>query len=209
MTDLSPTEGKEPPMSDHEKLQIKILLQEYQSCHDTRNHYDNVRWMIGSIFIVTSLALFGLSLDKPLVAVLLAFLSSVSSMMIWYLYAQHVNHYIVASIIRCHEIEKYLRKDLKFEIKLHTSIRKMDNSIPKLKGTVITFSLISMVIVIWFFRILWSIYILSKGITHEFVFWFILLGFIFGASLFKLWVLHNKLNPTNLSKNLEDIDKDC
>ena len=108
-------------IDDHAKIQVNILLNEYQACHRNRNHYDSVRWTIGSIFIGASLALFGLSLTMHIVVVLLAFVFSIGLVIIWYLYSSHVNPYIMRAMVRMHEIEKKLR-DLNFEIKLHKSI---------------------------------------------------------------------------------------
>ena len=48
----------------NEKLQEKnvdVLIAEYHACQENRSHYDSIRWVIGSIFIGASLALFGLS----------------------------------------------------------------------------------------------------------------------------------------------------
>jgi hypothetical protein len=38
---------------------IKALLEEYHDCHQTRDHYDSVRWTIGSIFIASGVLLLG------------------------------------------------------------------------------------------------------------------------------------------------------
>ena len=50
--------------AEKEKKKIDVLLAEYQACHRNRDHYDSVRWTIGSIFIATSLTLFGISFLK-------------------------------------------------------------------------------------------------------------------------------------------------
>lgn len=200
MADLTP--------NDHEKLQIDIFLNEYQACHQTRNHYDSVRWTIGSIFIGASLALFGLSLDKPLVAVLLAFFFSFFLIIVWYLYAHHVNPYVMASIIRSHEIEKALR-NMKFRIELHNSIHRTDDEILNLKGTIITFALFSLVIVIWFFRIALSVYDFFKGFNRHFLFWACILILVYALFLIVFWGLHEKFNPINLGERIKEILEDC
>jgi hypothetical protein len=188
-------------MIDREKLQIEILLQEYASSHDTRNHYDNVQWIIGSIFIGASLTLFGLSLNTGLVEVILSFLFSLSSILIWFLYTSHVNNYITASIIRCHEIEDYLRKEYAFEIKLHKSIWKMEY-FPKIRGITITFSLISLITFFWLLRTMWSIYALYQGLASEFVFWFVISVFAYFGFIYVFWNLQKKFYLIDLNKKL-------
>jgi hypothetical protein len=50
-----------------ELKRIDVLLEEYQACQNTRNHYDNIRWTIGSIFIAISLAIFGISFTNEVI----------------------------------------------------------------------------------------------------------------------------------------------
>ena len=54
---------KEP--NEMEKERIDVLLAEYQASHRNRNHYDSVRWTIGSILMAASLTLFGISFMEP------------------------------------------------------------------------------------------------------------------------------------------------
>ena len=208
MPNQPPNEPEIPPkINPH---QIDIWLAEYQACHQTRNHYDAVRWTIGSIFFGTSLALFGLSLDKPLVAVLLSFLFSISLTFVWYLYAHHVNPYIMESIFRCHAIEKEIRNK-KFNIELHKLIRKTDDDkeVFNSKGTRITYGLFSLIMGMWILRISWSIYELFNGITCDFVFWIFILAlfFIFFQCLFSL--VHKKFNQKDWGKEIKKILNDC
>jgi hypothetical protein len=49
------------------RKEVDILLAEYQAAHMNRDHYDSVRWTMGSIFIVGSLTLFGISFAEPVV----------------------------------------------------------------------------------------------------------------------------------------------
>ncbi len=114
--------------------EVKFALAEYEACNDTRNHYDNIRWTIGSIFMAVSLGLFGLSFSNlfglpfsnsssdqsvVLVAVVLTFLFSLTLMLIWYQYSQHVNPYVLTAIIRAHEIESsFSEKGLRLNKKI-------------------------------------------------------------------------------------------
>jgi hypothetical protein len=190
--------------SDTRDSQIDILLNEYQSCHRNRNHYDSVRWTIGSIFIVASLTLFGLSLDKPIVIVILAYYFSWSLIMIWYFYSQHVNPYIMRSMIRMHEIEKKLR-DWDFEINLHKSILAPE---PKegftVKGTYHSLSILILVTIMWFFNISISIY---RNLNWAFPYGIAISTIIFLIiPLVIISVLYKKFNAVNyvteMKKNL-------
>jgi len=159
---------------DQEKeKKVDVLLEEYQACHRNRNHYDSVRWTIGSIFIAISSAIFGVSLtkdvmDEPNIIMLLAVFSLVL-IFVWYLFVQHVNPYVWQSIIRFHEIEKELR-EMRFDIRLHKSIYNVKQ---KMKGIYITCILLMAFIIVWLLRIalIWQNLPLYSQIV-----WFFLVG---------------------------------
>ncbi len=136
-----------------EKKKIDVLLAEYQACHRNRNHYDSVCWTIGSIFIAISLTLFGISFIEEVRngfwEVLLIGVLSVLLMLIWYAYSQHVNMYVLESILRLHEIEHELR-GMGFNIKLHEAIYKRAQH--QVRGAWITFILLAVVLGAWFLR---------------------------------------------------------
>jgi hypothetical protein len=143
-------------MDDKEKKHIDVLLNEYQACHSIQNHYDNIRWTIGSIFIATSLALFGISfwevvrIDFWEVTLIAGF--SIALILIWYAYNQHVNPYVMGSIKRCHEIELKLFQ-MGFNVTLHKSIVEGRQI---LKGINITYFLFLTVFSAWIIRIIIS-----------------------------------------------------
>jgi len=78
-----------------------------------RDHYDSVRWTIGSIFIVGSLTLFGISFVEPVVRMPLqvALLAGVSVILfgVFAAYHLHVEPYVKMSIRRLQMIEKELQ----------------------------------------------------------------------------------------------------
>lgn len=139
-------------LTDREKKKIDALLVEYQACHRNRNHYDSVRWTIGSIFIATSLALFGISFLKEVrerfIEVILITTFSLLLMIIWYAYSAHVNPYVMASTLRFHEIELELEK-WDFDVTLHYSVWKIKQMI---RGVWITYFLFLVVLSAWFLR---------------------------------------------------------
>lgn len=106
---------------------IQVLLNEYQACHRNRNHYGSVRWTRGSILIATSLGLLGFSfwseVKGDIWKINFMALFSILLFLLWYLYNQYVNPFIMLSILRMHEIELALYK-MGFNIKLHKSIYK-------------------------------------------------------------------------------------
>jgi len=186
---------------DCEKLQIDVLLNEYQACHRNKNHFDSIRWTIGSIFIGASLTLFGISFEKHLVEVLLASIFSFLLMGLWYLYFQHVNPFVMASIIRSHEIEKTLR-NMKLEIRLHKSTYETEKEMFHMKGTSITFLLLSCIVGMWLSRTAVSAY-------ESFGYYVYLLGLVFVVFLvFFRWVHFRKFNAIDWSKKIEEILKE-
>ncbi|MDH5266766.1 MAG: hypothetical protein OEW62_03705 [Candidatus Bathyarchaeota archaeon] len=106
--------------------QIDIWLAEYQACHSNRNHYETIAWTIGSIFIVASFTLFGISFWEELangsVAVWLLGFFSLLLMGIWLSYVVYVQEYVKASQKRLWKIEEELQGK-KYDIQLHTTIK--------------------------------------------------------------------------------------
>jgi hypothetical protein len=184
-----------PASDDREKLQIDVFLNEYQACHRNKDHFDSVRWTIGSIFVGASLTLFGISFGKQVVEVLLASIFSFLLMIFWYLYFQHVNPFVMASIVRIHEIEKALR-DRKLEIRLHKSIHDTEKEIIHAKGTTITFLLISSMVGMWLFRI--------ALLTYD-SFTFVCLLEAFVGFLIGFWWVHFRMfNAINWGERIRD-----
>jgi hypothetical protein len=105
--------------------ELRVLLAEYQACYQTRDHYDNERWIIGSIFIVTSLSLFGVSFVDPVARSVHAIgLLSIGALTIWLMfvyYDQHTQPWINAAIFRSKVIERRLCS-ARLEIKLQSWI---------------------------------------------------------------------------------------
>jgi len=140
-------------LNSKELKKVDILLEEYQACHTNRNHYDNIRWTIGSIFIAISLAIFGISftaevINKLDLIILLAFFS-LAFIFVWYLFVLHVNAYVWVSVLRLHEIEQEFR-EMGFDVRLHKSIYAVKQI---LKGLHITLGLFLVFVVAWSWRI--------------------------------------------------------
>jgi len=180
-----------------ESLQIDVLLNEYQACHRNRNHYDGVRWTIGSIFIGASLTLFGISLAKEINAlgVIIAYLFSLGLILLWYFFSQHVSPYIISSYVRAQDIEDDLRK-LKYDIELHTLIHSLDpknkdktkNQVFNVKGTKITYSLVLLVLTLWSLRALLSVWCLNN-FAEIVIFAFTI---VFSLSVFAVFHMYHK-----------------
>lgn len=190
--------------TDYEKTQISILLGEYQACHRTRNHYDSVRWTIGTIFIGTSLGLFGLSASSNIDIVLLSGAFSIGLMFIWYLYAQHVNPYVMESLVRFHEIEIELEK-MNFKIEQHRSIYNTNKIVQKPKGTTITYSLFFLVLTIWTIRIGQSLFG-EFGHTLDFGISSFILFVVFLSAIYWFNVYHTENNPKIFVNKMEKIE---
>lgn len=116
----------------------------------------------------------------------------------------------MASILRCHEIEKKLR-NLKFNIEQHKLIRETDDDkeVFNFKGTKITYVLFSLIMGIWILRISWSIYKLFNDITCEFLFWIYILALFFIFFLFLFWLIHKKFNQKIWGEKIKEILGDC
>lgn len=148
-------------LTNHEKKRVDVLLTEYRACHLNRNHFANIKWIIGSIFIAASFALFGASfleeVKKEVVEVWLMVVLSSVLMLIWLAYVEYVRPYVDLSIKRLWDIEKELQKNFGAPM-LHTIIKEKTKAF---RGRLITYSFVSMVLVAWFFRILLLYSILS------------------------------------------------
>jgi hypothetical protein len=186
---------------DQEKALIDVLLNEYQACHRNINHFDGVRWTIGSIFIGASLTLFGISFDKRLIEVGLAFFFSLFLMLAWYLYFQHVNPYVLVSILRIHQIEKTLRdmelKNMKLDIGLHRLIFMEEEKIFHIKGIWITFILIISIVGMWLLRI--------AVLINRSSYYLIAIGMIYAGFVLCFWWAHfTKFNTLKLGKRIRE-----
>lgn len=129
-------------------------MTEYQACNDTRNHYDNICWVIGSIFIATAFLIFGASFTAEVMPslkynLLLAF-TSITVLSIWYVFAQHIYPFVWLAVVRCHQIEQNLRT-LGYNVKLQKSIFDYKQ---KLKGNYIVFGILVLIDVAWLARII-------------------------------------------------------
>jgi len=112
------------------KLRVQALLSEYHACHLNRNHFDTLRWTIGSIFIAASLALLSISFlqdvkDSPQGEVEWLALFSLLLMVVWFVYHRYTNRFVVLSLQRMWNIEESLRNlDVGLDTELHTFIKK-------------------------------------------------------------------------------------
>jgi len=146
--------------------QLNIYLNEYQACYRQRNHYDSLSWTIGSLFIAASFTLFGFSFQEYLINntnkeinnIYVIFLSiiSIGLIFIWYFYNQNVNPWVLAAIIRMHQIEIEIT-DIGFDIQLQNLVHTLDvrarehNPFFK-RGVTITFVFFIVSILAWVFR---------------------------------------------------------
>jgi len=91
---------------------LDILLVEYQCAHMNRDHYDSVRWTIGSIFIIASLTAFGASLVESVTQTQVLLLCFASGFLygVWLLYNWHIEPYVKMSLARLQGIERELIK---------------------------------------------------------------------------------------------------
>ncbi|NIO37996.1 hypothetical protein GTO27_09880 [Candidatus Bathyarchaeota archaeon] len=184
---------------EQQKKEIDVLLAEYQACHRNRNHYDSVRWTIGSIFMATSLALFGISFVEEQLGILEVLLIAVFSfflIFVWYAYSQHVNLYVLESLLRFHKIERRLC-DMGFDISLHKSIHDRTQQQQQRRGIWSTFLLFVVVLTAWFLRIALlaeSIYELAGVLVS------------YGISLILTYYEHVKVsNARNIANEIDDV----
>ncbi|MCK5626840.1 hypothetical protein KAI23_02605 [Candidatus Bathyarchaeota archaeon] len=134
-----------------------VLLAQYQACNTTRDHYDTIRWLIGSIFIGASLTIFGISFTTPLgiYEILLIAGFSITLMVIWIFYDNHVQSWIKTSYNLAHEIEEELGY---LGLELHHRIRAKDDELCKTgKGKRIRNYLFYLVVIAWIIRFIMSI----------------------------------------------------
>jgi len=149
---------------DDPKVLVEALLAEYHACHMNRDHYDSVRWTIGSIFIAASLTLFGISFVEPVVrsprTVAVMGIFSLFLFGVWCAYNSHVNPYVKTSLRRLVEIESEL-KSLGLASPHGESIPRLHTLIqaraPAGRGVWIVRALAAMLIVAWVLRFaLWQ-----------------------------------------------------
>ncbi len=92
--------------------ELDILLAEYQAAHVNRDHYDSIRWIIGSIFIAASFTVLGISFVEPATRTprhgLLLLIVSGGIFLVWLLYNWQIEPYNKLSIYRLQTIEKEL-----------------------------------------------------------------------------------------------------
>ena len=145
------------------KTNVEVLLAEYHACHLNRNHYNSVKWTIGSILIAASFTLLGISFVQEVrheeVALLACF--SLASILIWNCYNEHVRWFIKRSIERMWSIERELKR-LGFSINLHTSIKTKKQISARWTSILLTITMFAA----WIFRILivydWFVKALSE-----------------------------------------------
>ena len=141
---------------------IDVLLKEYEIAQDNRNHYENGRWLLGTIFIAASLTLFGVSFLKDVtrdttgLPVIVMTIFSTALLLIWKVHWDRVQPYVYASFHRLHEIEKELQylgfKDIP---RLHTEIaRETRRTCREGKGQWVTWWMLTTILCVWFLRFL-------------------------------------------------------
>lgn len=91
----------------------EILLTEYQCAHANRDHYDSVRWTIGSIFIIASLTALAATFIEPMLRMfwqsLVLLVLSAGFYAVFLAYDRHVVPYVKMSINRMQRIERELQ----------------------------------------------------------------------------------------------------
>jgi hypothetical protein len=135
---------------------IQVWLKEYEVCHCARNHFDTIRWTIGSIFLVVSFALLGLSFQKdiagdpPMITLITFF--SVFPVVIWLLYDRLLQPYIDSCYERIWKIEEELRAQ-GMDIWLNTNMKQ---DFPKGRGKRILYLATSLILAIAILRIMFA-----------------------------------------------------
>jgi hypothetical protein len=143
----------------HAEKQVDVLLAEYQACNSTRDHYDGTIWLIGSIFVATSLTIFATSFLDPVEQnpwnVTFLGVVSLGVFFMWVGYELSVRPFVKAAIKRAWEIEDELRK-LDYPVLMHARIRETNQTLPRkiLRGKYLFTTLILMVLVVWVLRLL-------------------------------------------------------
>ena len=184
---------------------IEVWLVEYKACQQNRDHYDSVRWTMGSIFIATSLTLFGVSFISEIkkefweVCVIASF--SLLLTMIWYAYNQHIDPYTLESIKRMHKIEQKLRgMDFDFELQRSVFCASRRHPLGCIRGAWITYWLVMAIIGAWFFRIWLFVPELSWKIV-------LLLDILPYLALAVYYLHMKKISTRNLGRELEDMHR--
>lgn len=137
---------------------IDALLREYDACLTTRNHYDNVRWTIATIFVAFSLAAFGLSFNvkitTPTNTAIAVVLLAVFSLLIFGIsiaYFEHVQPYVRESLDRALQIEYAL---VAFGIPMQLQQNIIRKSPNRGRGQLILIFLSIIVLSFWVIRVL-------------------------------------------------------
>ncbi len=147
------------------KMEIDVLLAEYQASYMNRDHYDSLRWTIGALFIGASLATFGISfLVQGFVEVFLTILFSELLFVAFIGYDQLVQPYVEISIKRCLDLEETIRTRTGCDAPiLHSAIRERTGGFEKKteekkskrwpRGINLTDFLIGTTTVLWILRL--------------------------------------------------------
>jgi hypothetical protein len=146
---------------DHD-TRVDVLLKEYEMAQDNRNHYENGRWLIATVFIVTSLTLFGASFLKDVtkditgLPVILMATSSVTLLLIWKAHWDRVQPFVDESFQRLRGIEGELRNLGFTDIpRLHTNIAEETRRTCRTgKGQWIIWWMLITILSAWFMRLL-------------------------------------------------------
>ena len=203
-----------------DKEEIEVLLTEYQACHSNRNHYASVRWTMGSIFIMATFTLFGFSFSEQVVGnftrVFLLAMISMGLIVIWYAYYQHVNSWVLMSILRCHEIEQALRNK-EYKIRLHKLIHETDKKHAhiqicgrdiQIRGIHITFLLLSIVVSSWYYRLSLFLPWFCNNIIMIIV-WILIIIDVWLLILVIIYHIVKKMNPINLGEEIQKVLQKC
>jgi hypothetical protein len=141
---------------------LQVLLASYQAAIMSRDHYDSVRWTIGSVFIGAELATYGISFLSTLGLAEITALAIFSEALlaIFVLYDQLVQPYIDLSFMVCREIEERLKTKYDFPA-LHTEITERtwneltekSKRTDKLRGKYVFDAFILIIMLSWVVRV--------------------------------------------------------
>ena len=137
---------------------LDALLCEYQACHLDRDHYDGTRWIIGSIFTVTSFTLFGISLlDYAVRNPVFVILAASLSLALWFvflLYDQNVQPLVEGSLDRALAIETELQG---WGLPMYLHSRMSQRNGRQIGVGWIIACLTSLVVFTWAVRLAWAL----------------------------------------------------
>ena len=135
---------------------IDALLEEYDACLATRDHYDSVRWLIASIFVGFSLTAFGVSFidtANPVIPVVLLAVFSLLLFGIAIAFFEHAQPYVKESLDRALQIE-YALVAFGIPMQLQQNIRRKSS---QGRGKLILIFLSIIVLSFWIIRVLVAI----------------------------------------------------